>query len=394
MTKEVKISLVDVADDTDLRSLEIKLGNQTLKTPFSSFEASKFYADTKIPYSNYINEEYKQCGDETLKSINTDSNYVKTLNQKMESSRSKLPKAPRITIVEHRPKIEADAIAPLPTDEQIDTMVSTAYSFSDITPIPSVPKFSRKIKNENVDDLLHYIKKCHDSIEIWNNKPIMGYVPMNLAKIHLIKVLDFYLNNGINTFYLDFDGTQITSHKSQVTDIKRYMKERGYEENCFFHILNAKYGNAINNGAIYSAKDLLGFGLGFDSLGGIHVSLRRPPEVYEKLKQNKDVQRNVQRVLCIEDYGYYRKDLLSEKEFMNKCSDNISLPLLDIYQKDGSRSERLLHILNRCQQCNESENLRTLLKEGESSKNTLKHYESKKQIEEKDFKMLKKDKVY
>lgn len=391
MTKELDISLIDIADDTDLRSLEIKIGGRTLTTPFSCFEGSKLYSSRPVTNSNVLNEEYKAYNDEIIHSMYTDSDYVKRFNQTMSASQKRMPDIPRITIVEYRPK--GENTEKLPTDEQLDVMVSNAYSFSDVTPIPSVPKIARKINLDNFENFMGYLDAARNSIEVWNHKPIMGYIPMNLAPNYLRFIIDYYLDNGINSFYLDFDGTVVTSHKSNIIDIKRQMKKRGYEENCYFHIVNAKYGRSINNGEHHPAKELLGFGFGFDSLGGIHVGPKGSAEFFEKLKQMKDIKRNTQRVLCIDDYGYYRKDLLTEKEFMNKIYNELDLPLADIYYESQGSSDRYLKILNKSQQNKEAENLRVILSERENCVNTIKHYELKDKIDRKDVSLLK-DKTY
>ncbi len=392
MTKELNVSLIDVADDTDLRSLEVKIGGKTLKTPFSCFEGSKLYSSRPITTSNILNEEYKAYSDETIHSMDSDLNYVKRMNQTMNSSLKRMPDIPRITIVEYRPKGENSE--KIPNDEQIEVMVSNAYSFSDVTPIPSIPKVARKLNLDNFENFVGYIETAYNSIEIWNHKPIMGYIPVNLAPNFLRFLIDFYLDRGINSFYLDFDGTVVTSHRVSITTIKRQIKKRGYDENCYFHIVNAKYGKSTNNGEYHPAKELLGFGFGFDSLGGAHVGARRSKEFYEKLKQMKNIPRNTQRVLCIDDYGYYRKDLLTEKEFMNKVYNDLNLPLADIYNEVHGSSDRILKILNKSQQNKEAGILRTLLSERETCVNTIKHYESKDKIDVKDVSYLKTDKTY
>jgi hypothetical protein len=157
--------------------------------------------------------------------------------------------------------------------------------------------------------MFRYLDLCYNSIEIRNKKNIMGYIPVGAPTFSRM-LINYYLDKGINAYYIDFDGSMITTSLEMLNAMKRELSRRGYEENHLFHFINVSYGKSINDQKVLSARDILGFGYGLDSLGGIHMGPKRDPEFYKKLKAQKDTSRNTKRLLNINDYGYYRFDIV------------------------------------------------------------------------------------
>ena len=232
------------------------------------------------------------------------------------------------------------------------------------------------LKISNFQDFLKYIKNSISVLKQINSKPIMGYVPP-IPQLLVEKLIDLYIDEGINSFYFDLDGTLITSHLLQIDAIKRKLQERGYEENHFIHYINAKYGStAINNTSIVPAQDIIGFIRGMDSFGGIHVGARRPPAYFEWLKKNKKIDENVIRIFDKEGYGYH-KILSKKKEEINKIYPKDSIiPLKEIDFSKQSVVKRISEIVNMQQQILESKKISNQIHE--EPKNTAKYFQDKK----------------
>ena len=324
MTKEVHISNLETADDTELRSFSLRMGSKNLRTPITTITTKDFYKDTNFP-----------------------SSYCQ-LNE-------------------------------------IDIMTRTSYAFSDITPIPSIPKTTRMLSIYNFDEFKQYLHNCVESIEKRNKKSILGYLPATAPEF-MRQIVDFYLDNGINAFYIDFDGTMITSHLSPITAIKILLNERGYEENHFIYYVNMSYGKAINDENVISARDLLGFGYGLDSMGGIHAGPRRSEEFYIWLKQNKDIISNAKRILDISKYGYYKSDSKGI-EITKLFPENPVIGYSNYIQGTKSKQERIINIVNLQNKCIESTNLVQVVREEKNK--TLDYFSSKKDIMDVDIDLLK-----
>ncbi|MEN6610739.1 MAG: hypothetical protein ABFC24_07845 [Methanoregulaceae archaeon] len=384
MSTEIRISDYSVSDDTDLRTLGFSIGNKKVTTPTRALNTNTFFRETKIPPAlASLNELYFTLNETSLKEINELPAASKAKNKAAHKSIVQSDNKPTFCLLQFK---NTETIPRYPTTDEIEILSNTAYSFSDITPIPSIPKVARALESENLDAFLAYLKACYDAIMVRNKKPIMGYIPVTVP-LFTRKIIDFYLDNGINAFYIDFDGTLISTHATALNALKVQIKKRGYEENNFLHYVNVSFGKSINDQEVLSARDLLGFGHGLDSLGGIHMGPKRNPEFYEWLKKHKDIIRNTNRILNREDYGYYRVDRLGTRisEIIPK---DAPIQQSDIISAPESRQTRAVKIVNLHQQCIESMVLRTMV--NENPEQTLGYFKSKQNVLENDVKLLSK----
>lgn len=385
MTSEIKVRDYKTADDSDLRSMEVKLAEDYIKTPVKAVVTKDFFRDTNLTFElSKLSEHFLRFDEDSLNSYYYVNQITNKRNNDFSKHKAKVGKnTTTLTIVEFKNK--GDTVR-IPTDDEIKALITSSYALSDIAIIPSIPKFSRSINLDNFDIFLGYLNFCLERIGVHNKKKIMGYIPM-VAPAFLEIIVDFYLDNGINALYLDFDGTTLNTNLTQIDVIKRTIANRGYEENNFLHYVNISYGKAINETGVLSARDLLSFGHGLDSLGGIHVAPKRGQKFYEWLKKHKDVTENSTRILNKSDYGYYRY-----KE---------GIDIRDIYPQDAlysfnhinekeafSTKKKLFNIVNIQQQMLEASKLRTIVKE-ESNK-TIPYFSSKRCVKDVDIEQLKK----
>jgi len=387
MTRETRISMCSIADDTDLRSLEIQIGPQKFRTPTTAVITNNFYKDTSFPKDLLdLHEMFLRFDEDSLIKLDQDTGYSVDKNKKLDHSVNKTHSCPKFCLLEFKNNTKNSVESRYPTHQEIDILTNFAYSHSDITPIPSVPKMVRNLHKDNIDDFLTYLNICCETIEVRNKKCILGYIPTT-APLFTRKIVNLYLDKGINAYYIDFDGTMVTSHLDMLNSLKRELAKRGYDENNFLHYVNVTYGKSINDTKVLSARDLLAFGHGLDSLGGIHTSQRRPPEYYEMLKTKKDINRNTNRLLNIDNYGYYIYDTLGNK-FETLYPENalINKDLLNTPVK--TRLTKLIKIVNLQQQCLEADKLGQII--NETPDESLNYFESKRNVLDNDIKLLSK----
>lgn len=384
MSTEIRIDDYSISDDTDLRTLEFTIGNKPVKTPTRALNTNTFFRDTKMPANiACLNELYFTLNETSLRNINEQQAASQAKNKAANKSIVQSGNKPTMCLLQFK----NEGMAPrYPTQDEIDILTNTAYAFSDITPIPSIPKVARALTIENFDEFLTYLDACYQAIMVRNKKPILGYIPATTA-LFTRKIIDFYLDNGINAFYIDFDGTMISTHATPLNALKVQLKKRGYEENNFLHYVNVSYGKSINDQEVLSARDLLGFGQGLDSLGGVHMGPKRNPEFYEWLKAHKDVKRNTNRLLNRADYGYYRVDTLGAG-IDGMIPRDAPVQRSDITSSSESRQTRAVKIVNLHQQCVESNVLRTMV--NESPDKTMGYFRSKSNVLPIDLKLLSK----
>jgi len=384
MSTEIRIDGYSVSEDTDLRALQFSIGNKKVTTPTRALNTNIFFKDTKIPSAFVsLNELYFSLTETTLKNLNEDTATSAAKNKAANKSHVQSNFKPTLCLLQFK----NEEVAPrYPTKDEIEILANTAYSFSDITPIPSIPKIARTLTSENLDAFLAYLEACYTAIMVRNKKPIIGYVPATVP-LFTRKIINFYLDHGINAFYLDFDGTMISTHATALNALKVEIKKRGYEETNFLHYVNVSFGKSINDQDILSARDLLGFGHGLDSLGGVHMGPKRNPEFYEWLKTHKDIKLNTNRLLDREDYGYYRVVSLGDK-ISGMIPKDTPVPQSDIVSSYESRQTRAVKIVNLHQQCVESTVLRTMVNENPDK--TLGYFGSKSNVLAADLKLLSK----
>jgi hypothetical protein len=384
MIKETKIHLCSIADDTDLRSLQVRIGDKYLKTPTKAIATSSFYKDISFPKELCdLQELFLKFDEESLIKKDQDLKFSSDKNKQLKREKEKANNCPNFCLLEFKNKGKNWRY---PTENEIDILTNFAYSHSDITPIPSVPKVARNLNFENFDSFIEFLDSCYNSIEIRNKKNIMGYIPV-IAPLFGRELINYYIDKGINAYYVDFDGSMITTHLDMLNAMKREIAKRGYEENHLFHFINVSYGKSINDQKVLSARDILGFGYGLDSLGGIHSGPKRNPEFYEKLKAMKDISRNTKRLLNVDDYGYYRFDAI--KDNLESIYPNDALISIDeLNTGSESRLEKYLKIVNLQQQCIEADKLAQVTTE-EPDK-SLEYFKSKKNVLKNDLKYLSK----
>lgn len=383
MSMEIDVRNLEISEDSALRSMEVNLAKNYIQTPVKSISTKDFFRNTIFPLNlSKLSEHFIRFDEERLRNYYYEKKTTDKINHDFAKHKRRIgPDITTLTIVEYRPKENQGRI---PTEDEIKALINACYSFSDITAIPSIPRYSRFIDIDNISTFLGYINDCLNRIEIVNKKKVMGYLPM-MAPAFLEILVDFYLDKGINAFYIDFDGTTLSTNLSQIETIKRTLAERDHEENSFLHYINISYGKAINDIGVLSARDLLTFGHGLDGLGGIHTGPKRGEQFYNWLREHKNVLENTTRILNRNEYGYYR--YMMEADLKSIYPEDALLPIDTVVKEEKfSTKRRFFSIVNLHQQVLESNKLREITRENPDK--SIDYFDSKKCVSKDDIKQM------
>ena len=378
MTRETKIKTKSIADDTNLRCLEVSIGKSKLLTPSKSLGAD-FVSNTKLPnnLSSQFNEISKSFKPDTIEKIRQNPEASRKKNNEFKKMYNNGANLPTISFIDYKTTEPV-----FPTDDEINLLTNFAYTYSDITPIPAVPKCATNLSFETIDSFLDYLRRSIESIEVWNNKPIMGYLPF-VGSLFLEEIIELYIDNGINAFYLDFNRKGF-SDLTAITSIKKKLGQLGYAENHLIHFINMDYGKMNKESQVLPARDFLGFAHGLDSMGDVHRTLG-----FAKKKIVKSIPATTEkfRVFNRDGYGYYRIDM-GELEGISVYPDEAMYSSKDILsERTKSRKKNMLKLVNFQEQKKECDLLQVIVNEDE--KHSYDYFDSKKFIDKKDLKKIK-----
>jgi hypothetical protein len=357
MSKHIEFKKVFPNEDSLYVTKEFRVNGKKLTTPIKSLNLSK--SNSKLLLNDKIrgmNEIYKRF------SLNKDSKKNSIYNvldfpEKLSTFNYGLNSLVRKTDIGKEINIcfvEYDDTK-YPEKKPLEFIVDTAYEYSDITPLPIIPKVPQRIGSDE-NAFLKYKTFLEESIEIietLNNKPIMGIVPP--VQFFISDIVEFYAKKDIDTFVFDFDGKTPLSMHQTIRSFMRSLKHHGLLENSFIHSINANQGRFNKDANVVGAKDILSFGLGFDSMGERHKPLKCPKAFFEKLKNRED---NKLRLFNKEDYGYYKlsaneigeiypiDSIIEMGSFANKNFDMKILQKSFNSEQIGLESIRLREIIN------------------------------------------------
>lgn len=353
MPKHIEFKKVCPDDDTLYITKELRINGKNLTTPIKSLSLSpKLVFNDKIKGINEIYKKFSLNEDSQKNSIYkvlSSSEKLNELNYKFNSLVKKIDSSKEINIC----FIEYDDIT-YPEKKPLEFILDTAYEYSDITPLPIISKMPQRIGSDE-NSFLKYKKFLENSLEIietLNHKPILGIVPP--IQFFIPDIVDFYAKKGIDAFAFDFDGKTPLSMPQVIRSFMRSLKLHDLLENSFIHAININQGRFNKDANVVGAKDILSFGLGFDSMGERHKPLKGPQEFFEKLKNRED---NRLRLFNKEDYGYYRvgvkeieeiypiDSIIKRESFINENSDLKSLQKSFNLEQIGLEAIRLRDVI-------------------------------------------------
>jgi len=385
MTKYVKVSSPDIADDLFLKRQEVNIRGKKFQTPIKTIDASKLHPDIKVSDDiKGLNEIFKTFNEERLREYLTGKKDESLINLELNRKIEKTNPRKEATIC----FISYDGMK-YPDEKGIDFLMNTAYEFSDATPLPLIPKLRKMFENDKrnfnakLEDYKNFMKKCIDSINRFNTKPILGVIPEVILSAYVVDLVEFYYENNITSFVYDFKGKVSTGMKTKLREMMIALKDIKLLEKSFLYSINANNGKMIKDAPIVRARDILTFGFGFNALGDQHIRRAFPPDIAkrigERMKKNP-----MHRLFNNKDYGYYKTSNLSILEnIYPKNETSIPFENFKIYNDKARRSQVLF---NNERLGKETIKYQKIVKE-ESNK-TTDYFKTKEYIREKDIKDL------
>jgi hypothetical protein len=377
MSIETNVKSIELDSESLFKTQKIKVNSsKSFQTPSKAINLQnvrqKYNLDTKL---REVNEIFKRVDSKTLNNYHSDPEFEQEINKKIifEQNKIDLDKNSRFCFLEFdEPKY--------PESDEIETLTSISHSFSDITPIPILSFLNKKKISENeFKDYIDFTSSCIESIEQINNKSIMGVIPFLPTKFipHLIK---FYVDAGINSFCVDLDGSNPIPFLPRIRKLLISIKNNKPLEECYIHGFNVGIGRPNKIAEVVPAKDILGLGTGFGTIGDKHKKFKPNREFIEYLKTNPE---HKFRLFNKADYGYWRG--ISYKQIKNILPKdcNIDPDLFGTYKNKLF----LQKLFNSEQLSIEAINLRNVI--NESPEKSLDYIKTKKHVLVDDFEKLK-----
>ncbi len=164
-------------------------------------------------------------------------------------------------------------------------------------------------------DYIPYLREFYRQAETSRRVPVAGLIP-RVASIEIRQLTEFYTQQGLNYFVMDFAGKNPLDLIGIVNPVLKMIdhieKETGSA--CFLHGINVPLTKARWSRPVIPAKDIELFGMGFNCFGSNHVKRQLPDDVINKIKSAD----RPFRLFCRNDYAYYRGDVNGLKEMVSE----------------------------------------------------------------------------
>lgn len=366
-----------VSEDSAFRVGHFNINGKKLSVPLQALDIKKYH-ESKINFGDLdidVGEVYRTYSKEKLKLFREFPERAAEEERKLNLWKESVKKdsSTRFLFIRFEGK-------EYPNEDEMKTLISISYSFSDATPIPAFPDIFKeavtrskrsgqpvtetkvRVTEEKLKAFFDFLDKYIGLLNDWNHKDILGIIPINIGTQNIVKLISFYYSKGVNHFYLDLNMAAFNRliDTPLMHGILSELKRVGLEyQKTFFYSINGSPRRFTKGNSIIGGKDILTGGAGLDCVGRIHLGAGgngkkiTDPRVLEKLKLNGI------RLFNKEDYGYYK---LESKSLPFKLpEDNIVDKNLLI---DLNKGKKFSDIFNMHQLSIENKNLRIYIQEG------------------------------
>lgn len=351
---------------------------KSILTPTKTIPLDRLQVTTPLNNkATQLNEIFKRLSSQQIKEANEDSNRQKEIESLLNRQRNKAkPGTVTFCFLDFN---EQKA----PTKDEIDFLTDLAYVNSDITTIPTLSQFSDS-KNSTISypDYKKYLETAIENINKLNHKPIMGVIPKLLSLKNTPDLLEFYRNQGINTFALDLGGSNPICSRLQIFRILKTLKEMKLLDSTYIHGHNV--GIRVNKVKdIIPAKDILGFGVGLNSIGEKRKEFKPNPAFISMIKTNP---LNKFRLFNKKDYGYWKAISASDLEKVYPSDSSVPISTFKTAIKNATQFNSIQKVFNFEQLALESHRIKEII--NEDADKTLNYIKKKKDIDPNDVKVL------
>lgn len=354
---KARVKVKNVDDDTLYSHKTVKLGSKRIETPTKALQVDQTTRNDPVSDdARGINEIYFEVDPESLRKGRKQHKpyFKKRIGQSLKKTEDGEINVlfPQFRSTEKFSK------------DNLLYLADTVYSTSDFVTVPLMSDLLKAIREEDNSGTssrffrtyLANVQNFIEAVQQINGKPIMGTIPA-LPWDFTNQLVNFYIDNGVKAFCLDFNGRQITAEtqlSDMVTPLMRQIATEDMEEDVFLYALNVHKGRSTQDN-ITPARDFFSHGFGFDILGDKHVSPDLPPHIYEKM-QNEEPE-----FYLFDRDNYVYNSLTYGSELRNNIPSNTGLKPDRILNPDyKSRYEKLL---NTEEQAREAQELQTAVDE-------------------------------
>lgn len=363
------------------RSQEIQVNGKSVRTPVKTIDYDKVLSSMSLKGGvGSVNEMYQKISKSRL------SDHIKDeksgMSDVLKSVTRKFKRRSDIQLY----FVNYDGTG-FPSSTELESLIDISCMTSDIVPIPIISDFlgkttdtSKKSQTPNKRKFavgVRYLSKTIEMINQHNHKPIMGYIPDYMP--YIPRLVDLYCNAGINTFYFDAHGSNPITIKTTLRLLTRNLNRCGILDKSFIHIVNASYGRGEKSGLI-PAKNVLGFGLGMDSLGDNHIFWPFP----RKTRKQLDNSVRLPKLFIKDHYAYYKFSGL-ERADLYPHDSSVDM---EKFMTRGNASTKTVNTFNVEQLALESKRLARIIRSSES----IVEYLENKHLDEKYIKLMARDK--
>lgn len=305
MSKRIKVSKQNFDDELFIKSEKLRINNKTIKTPIKSFDMKKLRRDTTISEDvKGVNEIFKNVDLTKIKEHKYSGDDEKKIGKDITTSLNKTdPSEVNFCFV-----IVKDST--IPEGKEIDFITNIGYNYSDAIPLPIIDSLFKDGSNA-MDDFgryMDFMEKSIESINRFNNKPILGIIPSRMPSYFVEDLVNFYHDYDITSFAFDFHGKVHTGLEGSIRELMIAINELDIFNESFTYSCNTHGGKYSKGSNVIKANDVLVYNFGFDIMGDNHIPPKIPASVakaWKKRSNNSDL-----RLFHSNDYGHYKHDNL------------------------------------------------------------------------------------
>jgi hypothetical protein len=366
---DLQITTVNDFDEEGIFPLRtVRVGDKTVRTPTVATEVGELQQREEVhPDSRGVNELYRTIGGDDLDEAMRDPDGG-TINEKLQEDFEKT--ADDEVTVSFTKYTETSTFGPA----HAQYMADLHATYSDIITVPMMPKLVRNVDPEvglsdpnyrsfkkSVVAFLNQVEDRHPE------KPVMGLIP-RLGWEFIDDLMGVYEAHDVLAYAFDFNRCKVTTG-TQVAMIQPLMESvarRGIEEYVLFYAINPSPGVVDRTLGVRPASDIASFGLGFDIVGGRHVSPNQPSEVFEEMEASDE--EGPQFRLFDREEWVYREIPVSDlpQEFPEESAFDPERVAARVERSQSNAKYRFQRLVNGEQQALAAADLREELEEGEA----------------------------
>lgn len=267
----------------------VQIGSKTIETPAKAIPIEETRPHEQVaPETRGVNELYKEVGGKKLRKERRGkaSPIGKPLRRGANKAEDGEMTFAFLSYQESSTLPEADAA----------TMVKLLAEHSDVLVAPLLPEIAGSASSDSglgdpaygsyKESVLRFLEQAN---RVAPDLPVMGTLPP-LEWQFIDDLLNEYTTRGIRAYAANFDRTRITANRQveRVKPLVQYPVRRGIEESVLLYAINLHSGQRDDSLGARPAADITPFSMGFDIVGGNHISPSLPSKVFEEMESEND----------------------------------------------------------------------------------------------------------